>query len=80
MIENPKVGSRYFMIVDIWEVLCPAPVTIIADEGGGTFTARWQISEEYFEDYDGTEPRNLFSTEAEAVAAIKAEREGADHG
>lgn len=77
MIEKPEVGMQCFIIVDLWEVFCPVPVTIIAEEeDGGPFVARWQITEEYFEDYDGTEPHNMFLTEAEAVAEIEAEKEG----
>lgn len=74
MIKNPKIGLRCFLIIDIWEVLVPAPVTIIAEDENGFFVARWDIGEGHFDDYDGIEPEDLFTTEAEAVEVIKAKR------
>ena len=70
MVKCPAVGGSYWMIVDIWEVEVPAPVTLISEDDG-VFVARWQISEEFAEDYDGIEAQNLFSTKEAAWLAIR---------
>ena len=71
MVNNPIVGETYWMVVDIWEQYAAVPVTIISQQSGGTFTARWNITDEYHEDYDGTEPGQLYPSEFGALVEIK---------
>lgn len=82
MVTMPVLGKTYWMVVDAWEQIAAVPVVLIAEQDG-TFTARWNITEDYHEDYDGTEPGQLYQSEFCALAEIKriraAEREGAAH-
>lgn len=73
MLEAPKLGGEYWIIADIWEVETPVPVTLIK-EAGGTFTARWQISEDYTEDYEEVAASDIYTTEAAAWAVINKRR------
>ena len=79
MVNNPVVGETYWMVVDVWEQLAAVPVTLISEQEG-TFTARWNITDEYHEDYDETEPGQLYPSEFGALVEIKrlraAEMEG----
>ncbi len=44
MVENPKVGMECWIITDLWEAVCPIPVTVIAeDREGGVFLCRWPV-------------------------------------
>lgn len=75
MIERPKVGMQCFIVTDFWEVLCPIPVTLFAeDDAGGVFAGRWELGDGFSEDYEGLKPEELYTTEREAVEAIKAKR------
>jgi hypothetical protein len=74
MIKNPQIRAAYWIVVDIWETLCPALVIIIG-EAEGKYTARWQISEEYAEDYNGLTRKNLFASERNAWKSIKNRKE-----
>lgn len=74
MIRKPEIGLRCFLIVDVWEEFAPAPVTITGATPGGTFSARWELGEGYFEDYNGIAPQDLFLTVQEAAAEIKERR------
>lgn len=75
MIEKPKVGMQCWIIADIWELLCPIPVTIFAEDGaGGVFAGRWELGDGFSEDYEGLWPEELYATEREAVEAIRAKR------
>ena len=72
MIENPQIGGQGWIITDIWETLCAVPVEIVAVEpDGGGIVCRWQITEDYSEDYDGLTPEALYATEEAARAAIR---------
>lgn len=72
MLKNPKVGVQCWIITDIWETLCAVPVTIIAENPeSGEFVCRWQITEEYSEDYEGRTPEDLYETEQAAREEIK---------
>lgn len=73
MIANPEIGRRCFLIIDIHEVLLPAPVVIVAAEGG-EFVVRWDIGEGYFDFYEGVTLEELYDTEQEAAAVIRAQR------
>lgn len=75
MIQNPKTGVQCWIVVDIWETVCPVPVTIIGeDEEGGVYLCRWQITEEYYEDYKEVSPEHLYETDRDAWQAIRTER------
>lgn len=69
MLDAPKLGSTYWIVADIWEVLVPVPVTLIA-ETDGLYTGRWWVSEDYTEDYEGLEPPAIYATKAAAWAVI----------
>jgi len=72
MLKNPKVGMQCWIITDLWETFCAVPVTIIAENPeSGEFVCRWQITEEYSEDYEGRTPEDLYETERAAREAIK---------
>lgn len=76
MIENPKVGMQGWIITDLWETMCAVPVTIIAEAAErGVFVCRWQITEDYFEDYEEIWPEWLYATEEEALQKIQREKE-----
>ena len=64
MVENPEIGGQYWFVTDIWERFCPVPVTIVAvNEEYGAFLVRWDIGEsEYFEQYEGVWPNELYET------------------
>ena len=66
MVENPEIGGQYWFVTDIWERFCPVPVTIVAvNEEYGAFLVRWDIGEsEYFEQYEGVWPNELYETRA----------------
>ena len=71
MVENPEIGGQYWFVTDIWERFCPVPVTIVAvNEEYGAFLVRWDIGEsEYFEQYEGVWPNELYETQEGAVLA-----------
>lgn len=73
MVENPEIGGQYWFVTDIWERFCPVPVTIVAvNEEYGAFLARWDIGEsEYFEQYEGVWPNELYETQAGAAAECR---------
>lgn len=73
MVENPEIGGQYWFVTDIWERFCPVPVTIVAvNEEYGAFLARWDIGEsEYFEQYEGVWPNELYETQAPAAAECR---------
>lgn len=73
MIAKPEIGQRCFIIIDIHEVLLPAPAEIVS-ERGGVFVARWDMGEGYFEDYENLLPEELYETKEAATAAIEAQR------
>lgn len=75
MIENPKVGMQGWIITDLWETMCAVPVTIIAEDAErGVFVCRWQITEDYFEDYEEIWPEWLYATEEEALRKFRGKR------
>lgn len=74
MIENPQIGAACWIVIDIWETLCPAHV-VITGEAEGKFTVHWQISEEYAEDYNGLINKDLFASERDAWKSIKNRKE-----
>lgn len=78
MVLFPKTGGNYWIITDIYERFCAIPVTLI-EKGGlfdyengakGFFLVRWQISDEYAEDYDATR-RELFRSYRAAARVAK---------
>ena len=73
MVENPEIGGQYWFVTDIWERFCPVPVTIVAvNEEYGAFLVRWDIGEsEYFEQYEGVWPNELYETRAGAAAECR---------
>lgn len=73
MVENPEIGGQYWFVTDIWERFCPVPVTIVAvNEEYGAFLVRWDIGEsEYFEQYEGVWPNELYETQAGAAAECR---------
>lgn len=72
MIEKPQAGAQCWIITDIWETLCAVPVEIVdMGAGGGGIVCRWQITEDYSEDYSGLTPEDLYTTEEAARAAIR---------
>jgi len=75
MIEKATVGLQCWIITDLWETLCAVPVTVISGNvESGEFVCRWQITEEYSEDYEGREPKDMYATEQEAKREISAQR------
>lgn len=70
VVENPEIGGQYWFVTDIWERFCPVPVTIVAvNEEYGAFLVRWDIGEsEYFEQYEGVWPNELYETQEGAAA------------
>lgn len=75
MIAKPKVGMQCWIVTDIWEVLCPIPVTLFAEDGtGGAFAGRWELGDGFSEDYKDLKPEELYATEREAVEAIRERR------
>ena len=66
MVKNPEIGGQYWFVTDIWERFCPVPVTIVAvNEEYGALLIRWDIGEsEYFEQYEGVWPNELYETQA----------------
>lgn len=81
MTGKPKAGMQCWIVGDVWETLFPIPVTITeADESTGTYCARWQITEEYTEDYEGLRKSDFYATECEAREQIKLERRNEDAG
>ncbi|WP_277669039.1 hypothetical protein [Caproiciproducens galactitolivorans] len=74
MIKNPQIGAACWIVIDIWETICPAPV-IITEEAEGKYAVRWQISEEYSEVYDGLSNKDLFASERDAWKSIKNRKE-----
>ena len=73
MVENPEIGGQYWFVTDIWERFCPVPVTIVAvNEEYGAFLVRWDIGEsEYFEQYEGVWPNELYETQAGTEAECR---------
>ena len=73
MVENPEIGGQYWFVTDIWERFCPVPVTIVAvNEEYGAFLVRWDIGEsEYFEQYEGVWPNELYETQEGAAAECR---------
>ncbi len=72
MVKNPKANMQCWIVTDIWETLCAVPVVIVAvGADGGGIVCRWQITEDYSEDYDGLTPEDLYATKEEARAAIR---------
>lgn len=69
MVEAPAIGGAYWIVADIWEVLVPVPVTLIA-EADGVYTGRWWVSEDYTEDYEGLDPSALYDTKAAAWEVV----------
>lgn len=69
MVKNPEIGGQYWFVTDIWERFCPVPVTIVAvNEEYGALLIRWDIGEsEYFEQYEGVWPNELYETQADAA-------------
>lgn len=75
MILKPEVGMQCWIIADFWEMLCPVPVTLFAeDDTGGAFAGRWELGDGFSEDYEGLKPEELYATEREAAEAIRARR------
>jgi hypothetical protein len=68
---NEKTGSGpiYWYIADIWEVLTPVPVTVTQDNDV-LLTVRWQVTEDYAEEYEEIDRSQLYASEAEAWRAI----------
>lgn len=81
MVKNPEIGGQYWFVTDIWERFCPVPVTIVAvNEEYGALLIRWDIGEsEYFEQYEGVWPNELYETQADAAAECR-RREGGRAG
>lgn len=48
---------------------------IAEDAERGVFVCRWQITEDYFEDYEEIWPEWLYATEEEALQKIRREKE-----
>lgn len=73
MVQNPEIGGQYWFVTDIWEHFCPVPVTIVAvNEEYGALLVRWDIGEsEYFEQYEGVWPNELYETQADAAAECR---------
>lgn len=73
VVENPEIGGQYWFVTDIWERFCPVPVTIVAvNEEYGAFLVRWDIGEsEYFEQYEGVWPNELYETQEGAAAECR---------
>lgn len=78
MVLFPKTGGNYWIVTDIYERFCAIPVTLM-EKGGlfdygngakGLFLVRWQISDEYAEDYDATR-RELFRSYRAAARVAK---------
>lgn len=75
MIRNPETGMQCWIVVDIWETLCPAPVTIVEkSKEADAFLCCWMIAENHCEYYEEVWPENLYETEREAWQAIRTER------
>lgn len=78
MVLFPKKGGSYWIVTDIYETFCAIPVTLtgkggLFDYGNGAkglFLVRWQISEEYAEEYDASR-RELFSSYRAAARVAK---------
>ena len=83
MILFPKKGKEYWIVTDIYETFCAIPVTVIGKGGlfdygngaKGLFIVRWQISEEYTEEYDVTRKALFKSQKAAAHVANILNRE-----
>lgn len=72
MVHNPTIGGRYWIITDYWEELYAVPVTIVAEAVQyRAFLGRLDTSNEFFEQYEGLLPEELYETEREAKEAIK---------
>jgi len=79
MIHNPKIGAEYWTIVDVYGDACPVPVLMV-NENEGLYTGRWEITENYTEDYEDLTDKDLYPSEKEAWAYIQDERRKADAG
>ena len=77
MVKNPEIGGQYWFVTDIWERFCPVPVTIVAaNEEYGALLVRWDIGEsEYFEQYEGVWPNELYDTKHRQTRRQNAEEE-----
>jgi hypothetical protein len=73
VVKNPEIGGQYWFVTDIWERFCPVPVTIVAvNEEYGALLIRWDIGKsEYFEQYEGVWPNELYETQADAAAECR---------
>ena len=73
VVENPEIGGQYWFFTGILGRLCPFPGAIGAvDEGYGAVLVRWGIGEsEYFEQYEGVWPNELYETQADAAAECR---------
>lgn len=83
MIPFPRIGGEYWIVTDFYETFFAVPVKVI--EKGGLFRysnktpelfrVRWQITEEYSEEYDASR-RELYRSQRQAAAeAIKLNKE-----
>lgn len=68
-IKKPDSGKIYWFITDIWETLAPVPVTVTQDNDG-LLTVKWQVTEDYAEEYEEIDRSQLYASEAEAWRAI----------
>lgn len=69
MNEKTDSGPVYWFIADIWEVLTPVPVTVV-QENDGLLTVKWQVTEDYAEEYEEIDRSQLYASETEAWRAI----------
>lgn len=75
MIDNPVIGQECFILVDIWETLCPASVKIISiNRRTGSIAAKWEITDNFVEIYKNLRNDDLFESEEEAREANNADR------
>lgn len=82
MVKKPRKGVTYWIIVDIYETICAAPVTIISAEypnyadafpesKAHEYTLCWQLGDDYNEIYGGYTRKELYKTNDAAWQAIR---------
>lgn len=72
-------GRSYYVVLDIWETVIAAPVTIVAREPDGRYTVRWYMdaAQKEYEDFTGIHRDIIYKNRKQAkAAAVRARGKG----